>query len=205
MTRVIIVLLRQPNRRNKREMRTDPFWEFGSFGCTGCHHKNLLNPKKSHKLAGARLAFVQGGRGEVRLVLLTPPITVVHHKVHCEVRWRPARTFRYERAPLVVDNEGRSQFPFLLKEFADRDRTTLAGCFSSAFRTRRHPLPTQVGDALARRWERYVSNAPRDSFIRTYEQALPFEPPLVDGNRDRTYRMALRHADGATGRKACAR
>jgi hypothetical protein len=39
---VFVVMLRRP-RKNDR--RSDPFWEFGSFGCTGCHGKNLLHPK----------------------------------------------------------------------------------------------------------------------------------------------------------------
>ena len=38
--RVILVLLRQPSSA-VTERRDDPFWEFGSFGCTGCHGRNL--------------------------------------------------------------------------------------------------------------------------------------------------------------------
>jgi hypothetical protein len=44
--KVVVVLLRQP-RKDISEMRTDPFWEFGSFGLTGCHQRNLLHPKKA--------------------------------------------------------------------------------------------------------------------------------------------------------------
>jgi hypothetical protein len=40
--RVIIVMLRQPRLDDPNEMRTDPLWEFGSFGCTGCHRKSLM-------------------------------------------------------------------------------------------------------------------------------------------------------------------
>ncbi|MGB8932232.1 MAG: hypothetical protein WCC48_13395 [Anaeromyxobacteraceae bacterium] len=67
--RVHIVMLRQPGSY-VGEARTDPFYEFGCFGLTGCHSTNIMGDKKA---AGGRIAFAQGGRGEVRLVLLTPP------------------------------------------------------------------------------------------------------------------------------------
>ncbi len=54
--RVFVVMLRQPRRADSNEMRTDPFWEFGSFGLTGCHQRNLLHPKRAGELSGARLA-----------------------------------------------------------------------------------------------------------------------------------------------------
>src|SRR6185312_13769949 len=50
--KVIIVMLRQPRLDSPNEMRTDPLWEFGSFGCTGCHRKNLMNPNKLTELNG---------------------------------------------------------------------------------------------------------------------------------------------------------
>lgn len=46
---VVFVMLRQPRRDNPGEMRTDPLWEFGSFGCTRCHSRNLMNPFKVHE------------------------------------------------------------------------------------------------------------------------------------------------------------
>ena len=57
--RVIIVLLRRPRRWESDERRDDPFLEFGSFGCTGSHRTNLMNPKRSHELVGTHFAFVQ--------------------------------------------------------------------------------------------------------------------------------------------------
>jgi hypothetical protein len=59
--RVIVVMLRRPQLSKPHERRDDPFWEFGSFGCTGCHRRNLLNPKRSGELNGTQFAFVQGG------------------------------------------------------------------------------------------------------------------------------------------------
>jgi len=204
MAKVIIVLLRRPIRSNPKEMRTDPFWEFGSFGCTGCHRRNLLNPKSISELAGVRLGFVQGGHCEMRLVLLTPPITIERHKIRCETKWSPTKPFRFDRAPLVIDNEGNTAFPCLLPEFADTDRTTLVGCFSSAFRTRRHPLPAHVGNALIHRWDKYCKHATEESFAQSYEQVLPFPPPTVDHDRERSYHRAVRESDGRrTGSRSC--
>ncbi len=54
---VLVALLRQPRMERPNEMRSDPFWEFGSFGLTGCHKTNLMHPKegegtgrRSHRL-----------------------------------------------------------------------------------------------------------------------------------------------------------
>jgi hypothetical protein len=50
--RVIIVHLRRPKTADPKESRSDPFWEFGSFGITGCHSENLMHPRNSRKLEG---------------------------------------------------------------------------------------------------------------------------------------------------------
>jgi hypothetical protein len=71
MTSMFLVLLRRP-KSDPSESRDDPFWEFGSFGCTGCHAK-LLHPRKHGELTGAQLAFVQPERDGFRLVHVTPP------------------------------------------------------------------------------------------------------------------------------------
>jgi len=107
--RVVLVHLRQPDRSNPKEKRSDPFWEFGSFGCTGCHSHNLMHLARSEALDGARLGFAQGGDGGFKLVVLTPPVTVFRHKNHCEVRWERSQEmpFRYCRAPLLIDNTKR--------------------------------------------------------------------------------------------------
>src|SRR5262245_27301071 len=86
---VLIVMLRQPQQNYPGEKRSDPFWEFGSFGCTGCHRRNLLHPKRARELEGLRLAFAQGGPAGIRLIYLTPPIKVVRHTVGCELKWSP--------------------------------------------------------------------------------------------------------------------
>ena len=112
---VFIVVLRQPDQSDPEEKREDPFWEFGSFGSTTCHMKNLLNPKHAKsRLEGARLAFAQGGPQGFKLVMLTPKVMVNDSKKPSEVLWNPKRMpFRYSRAPLLVDEDGRSDFGFI--------------------------------------------------------------------------------------------
>jgi hypothetical protein len=103
---VILVVLRQPNRRPD-EKRSDPFWEFGSFGCTGCHRRNLLHAVKVDVLSGVRLAFAQGGDQGFKLVFLTPPIRLRRHPGKIEAFWSPrTMPFRYDGAPLLINNEG---------------------------------------------------------------------------------------------------
>lgn len=123
--KVILVHLRQPRRHDPNESRDDPFWEFGSFGCTKCHTKNLMNPKRINELNGARLAFAQGGPLGFKLVMLTPPVTVVRHRDRCELRWEPVEMpFRYKTAPRIVDDDGETDFLALLKMLRHVDRST---------------------------------------------------------------------------------
>ena len=132
--RVIVVLLRRP-KRQADERRDDPFWEFGSFGCTGCHHRNLLNPKRSSELEGTRLAFVQGGDGGLRLVHVTPPISVRGLADICEAIWLPAEMpLTYATAPVVLDRQGRSDLPLLAEMAHGVSRSTPVARFASAFR-----------------------------------------------------------------------
>ena len=122
---IILVVLRRPNLADAKEMRTDPLWEFGSFGCTRCHRRNLMNPRKANELHRARLAFAQGGRNGFRLVYLTPPIRemVLHRTIHgtiVEAKWPYEHMpLKYIHAPLLIRNDGNSDFP-LLRTFVKR-------------------------------------------------------------------------------------
>lgn len=93
---VIIVHLRRPRSGDKR---TDPLYEFGSFGLTGCHRNNLLADRAA---AGARLAFAQGGDLGFRLVMLTPIVDVRQLADRREAFWLPGEMpLRYEgRCPV---------------------------------------------------------------------------------------------------------
>lgn len=200
--RVIIVILRRPKPSDPDEMRSDPFWEFGSFGCTRCHTKNLLSPKKAPELEGAMLAFAQGGDLGFRLVYLSPPIEVVRHKRLCEARWTPwEMPFRYPDAPLLINNRGTSHFKHMRQALAGTRRSTWEGKFSSRFRARRRPLYANLARELVRTYKRRRSSAPRGSISKAHVEALPSLPPKIDSDRKRTYRALLAKAGKRALRK----
>ena len=189
---VFLALLRKP-RSDPDERRTDPLWEFGSFGCTGCHQRNLLHPGNADSLNDARIAFAQGGPKGFRLVLLTPPISVRAHRHGLEIKWKPIKMpFRYERAPLLVDNSGDTDFRKLLHLFEHMRRSSLVAKFAWAFRARSQPLPDLEAREIIREFERAVVQARPDFFSKAYWDALPYKPPSPDHHRKRTYTKLLR-------------
>jgi len=191
--RMIVVHLRQPNQSDRNEMRSDPFFEFGSFGCTKCHHRNLMNPQRIGELQGARLAFAQGGYDGFRLVLLTPPVSVVKHEDRCELRWQPvAKPFRYDSAPRLVDKSGETDFPRLRRFIKCVGRSTRVAQFSSNFRTRRKPLPVDVAECISEVYERLASA--ESQFAKSYADTMATPPPWVDRHRKATYRSFLAQA-----------
>lgn len=193
---VVIVHLRRPRKHDPNEMRSDPFWEFGSFGCTGCHMKNLMNPGRIHELDGARLAFAQGGRGGFRLVMLTPPVRAVRHANRCELRWDASSApFRYETALLCINNEGDTDFP-LLKRMIRADRETWCGRFSSRFRSRRLPLREDVAGELIRVYHARLAAASPEEFARSYADTMPYPPNIIDPDREATYERLVADAGG---------
>ncbi len=193
--RVVVVHLRRPHLSNPEEMRSDPFWEFGSFGLTGCHSKNLMNPKKSSELNGVRFAFAQGGELGMRLVYLSPPIKIARHGSLCEATWQPHELpFKYSAAPVLIDHVGQTGFP-LLKGFLKRtDRGGWLGRFSSRFRSRRQPLEAQLGKELVRVYKQARRSASASALSRFYVDALPYAPPNVDRDRESTYSDRLEAA-----------
>lgn len=200
--KVFFVHLRRPQnaRANPYERRDDPFYEFGSFGCTGCHSRNLLHPRHAEELEGARLAFVQGGRQGFRLVYLTPPVTVTDWDHRCEARWAPAEMpFKYGKAPILASNDGSSDFP-LVKQLAHlTGRSTLEGGLSSRLRTRATPLPEKMAAEVVAVYVRLRATALPEAIAKTYDEALPFPPPHPDRNRKTTYNRLLRSLGGVPG------
>ncbi|MEM9882612.1 MAG: hypothetical protein AAF800_06825 [Planctomycetota bacterium] len=183
--RVVVVHLRRPNRANATESRDDPFWEVGSFGCTGCHRRNLMNPKRLDELHDVRLAFAQGGDLGYRLVMLTPPVTVTHYSDRGELRWKPpAMPMRYELAPLILDNSGATELPQLANLCGHANRTTRVAQFASCFRSRRRPIPAAVAAEVIRVWEAKRNEA---YLATSYEQAMPYPPNLIDKHRHENY------------------
>ncbi|MDZ4689074.1 MAG: hypothetical protein SH850_28705 [Planctomycetaceae bacterium] len=200
--RVVVVHLRQPNRRDPNERRSDPFWEFGSFGCTRCHIKNLMNPKRIDELAGVRLAFAQGGPEGHRLVHLTPPVKVVRHKDRCELCWATIeKPFKYEFAPILAGRDGTNAFPLLRKMLSRVDRTTLPAKFSSCFRSRRRPLRKELSLEIIRVFDTAMSNATSTMIATRYEDALPVAPNKIDKARRKTYQSLLAEAAGKPSSK----
>lgn len=187
VTKLFIVLLRRPSKK-PGEMRSDPFWEFGSFGLSRCHIKNLLNPNKVERLHKGRLAFVQGGKEGFKLLLITPSVKtkVVNGKI--EVNWKPIKPFKYSTAPTVIRNVKHTDFSYLINEIHKSDRTTFEGKFASAFRSRTTQLDEKIADKLINDfYNLYRKSKPSDK-IKNYTEALPYPPPKIDPNRLKTYK-----------------
>ena len=185
--RIVIVMLRQPRLDDPNEMRTDPLWEFGSFGCTGCHRKNLMNPQKLTEHNGARFAFAQNGQLGIKLVHVSPPVRMLHHGMFGEVTWEPsAMPLRYDTAPTLVNNFGASDVPTLIHMISDVRRGSPVAQFASKFRSRRQPLPEHVGRELLDVYNRFRADGA--AVAKGYEDALPFPPPRIDADREATYR-----------------
>lgn len=99
MRRIYCVLLRKPY--DGGDLRTDPIYEIGSFGSTGCHSKNLLSEKgcKEKRIQeGDMLVFIQNRR----VVFITPPI--IHTRKYDNynvVVWNPNWEVK-EKRPLKL-------------------------------------------------------------------------------------------------------
>lgn len=214
--RLFIVMLRRPR---KDDPRSDPFWEFGSFGCTGCHGKNLLHPKNCQIRTGDRLAFVQGGQLGARLLLVTPPVERFDHvggssKGCVELRWDSGqKPFRYDCAPSLFESPapGRAGlFPRLADSLAHTNRSTIDAKLASRFRARTSPLGPELARELESAFTAAVKGAKKSDFITRYEEALPWcDCPSSASQRRRYYQQRLRElkspADVAPRKKACCR
>lgn len=187
---IVVVMLRRPNLNDPREMRSDPFWEFGSFGCTRCHARNLLNPRRASELEGSRLAFVQGGPAGFRLVYITPPVSVVRHLDRCELKWLPREMpIRYSMAPTIVANDQSTDTPAIFRELRNVARSRPVGQFASKFRSRRKPVEKRLAHELETAYRKHRRRS--GAVARRYEEAMPFPPPKIDRSRVRTYREIL--------------
>lgn len=197
---VFFVHLRRPRSASAdpSERRDDPFYEFGSFGCTKCHATNLFHPRRhAEELEGARLAFVQGGPRGFRLVFLTPPITVRRWTDCYEARWTPvAMPFKYTEAPMLASNHGSGNFPMVEQFARGTKRTTVEGGLSSRLRSRARLLPVELAKEVVAVYEQLRAAAPPSHFASTYEQALPYAPPRIDRNREATYRRHISELAG---------
>jgi hypothetical protein len=185
--RVIIVHLRRPGTS---DMRSDPFWEFGSFGITGCHSNNLMAPRNAAKLKGVRLAFAQGGREGTKLVYLSPPVEIVAHADRLEAKWPHEKPFRYDEAPILVSNRALSDFS-QLDDSLKGARKTREAQFSSCFRSKTTCLEVHLAKEIIKVYTRLRNRAPASAFASCYSDALPFQQ-AVDTHRQQTYREKLK-------------
>ena len=167
---VFLVCLRQPASR--KDYREDPYWEVGSFGCTGCHHTNLLHRGSNHIPPGARLAFAQGGPDGSRLVLLTPPVRVIDHGDRLEVRWKARMPFKYSAAPLLIDGQGKTDAPKLKRFISTSNSKLWRHKLSSKCRSKSEPLPDDVAAELVAVFDADYA-AGRGHLADTYLDAIP--------------------------------
>lgn len=145
-----------------------------------------MNPRKVAELDGSRLAFAQGGESEIRLVHVTPPVKMTHHGSFVEATWHPRdMPLAYDSAPLLVDNCGDSDFPALMELIDDVRRSTPVARFASKFRSRRKPLPADIGRHVI---ASYLDFRQRGAVVaQCYADSLPFPPPRIDLDRKGTY------------------
>jgi hypothetical protein len=189
-SKVVIVHLRQPDNRPD-EKRSDPFWEFGSFGCTGCHSTNLMNPKNANQLDGKRLAFAQNGGQGFKLVFLSPPISITNYENLIEAKWTPeCMPFKYTSAPLIIDKYGNTDIPSIKDKIKDVNRTTWVSKFSSKFRSRKRPVCYRIAYEIIEVYDRFLSKG-NNVLAKNYVEALPYCPPLPDTTRHKTYRYII--------------
>lgn len=212
--RLFIVMLRRPR---KNDARTDPFWEFGSFGCTGCHSKNLLHPKNCQIGDGDKLAFVQGGHLGSRLLLVTPAIARVDHagggpKGRVELRWDASqKPFRYDCAPSLFESPAPGRpglFPRLAETVSNTNRSTVDAKLASRFRARRTPVKPELAEEMEAGFNAAVSAAKPSDFIKKYAQALPWcDCPTPASERRKDYRARLEDlkntAEASRQRRRC--
>ena len=190
---VIVVMLRQPTRE-LTESRTDPMYEFGCFGLTGCHSANLLRDEFA---SGARLAFAQGGSGEVRLVYVTPPVRVVDHGELRACSWTPAAMpLRFKDAPLLINNDADSDVDGIRDLVREAARSTWVARFTSKFRSRKKHLEQPEARALIAAWDARTAQLGNRRRAQHYWEALPYAPPRKDTDRQATYERLLRDASG---------
>jgi hypothetical protein len=207
---VFFVHLRRPKSKPD-ERRDDPFYEEGSFGCTGCHSSTLFSPRHAADLEGARLAFIQGGPLGHRLVFLTPPVTVRVWSDRCEARWTPAEMpFKYSQAPILICNNGNTEFP-LVKQSAQNSQSStrdgrprsLEERLSSRLRTPVHPLSAEIANEVIAVYTRRRAETMPSAISTSYEEALPWQPPIIDRDRAATYRNRISQlagdSEGANG------
>jgi len=147
-------------------------------------------------------------------VFLTPPILDVKKwKKYeqgkgirfSEVTWKttrpPQMPFKYNEAPVLVWNNHPTDFP-LVKQFALKaDGRTLEGRLCSKIRSKAEPLERELAHQVVKVYEAKRAKAVKASpsaIAFTYDEALPWSPPIPDRNRKATYDIFHKHLHDET-------
>lgn len=101
----------------------------------------------------------------------------------------------YGAAPLVVDNEGRSDVPGLAALTAAVRRTTPVARFASAFRSRRLPVAGVDGAELLSTYLRFREGGAQ--VASRYYDAMPYRPPMLVADREARYEFLKARAEAS--------
>jgi hypothetical protein len=107
-----------------------------------------------------------------------------------EARWPSGRMpLAYCSAPLVIDNDGKSDINLLAMETRGIVRSTPVARFASAFRSRRMPVAGEVGAAIIACYKRHCT---QERVAKSYVDAMPRPPAIIEPNRKRRYEELLK-------------
>jgi hypothetical protein len=112
------------------------------------------------------------------------------------VLWEASAPFTFDKAPLLVDNGGNSDFPLLVKTLMSASRSTWLGRFSSKFRSRTAFLASSLAEELIAVFDAAYEAASREDLAISYVEALPYTPPFIDAEREKTYEDGVKQAIG---------
>jgi hypothetical protein len=137
------------------------------------------------------------GRWASALLCSPPPVDIRPFALKLRAAfWQPGELpLRYRRAPIIIDNDGRTECPAILDDLITVSRSTWEGRFSSKFRSRKAPVSAAVGRQLRTAWRAAIAGP--GTRATAYWQSLPRRPSVIDQDRDATYRELLRKAMGA--------
>lgn len=151
-----------------------------------------MHPNNIDNLAGARLAFAQGGELGFKLVYLTSPVTPEPRERLVEAQWSPVHMpFKYNQAPLLINNYRESDFPLLKHFITPVNCHTYERKFASKFRSYKTPLDPELAAEIIRVFEQKFDPNNPDLIASTYVDALPYPPPCIDTDREQTYHHLL--------------
>lgn len=104
--------------------------------------------------------------------------------------------FKYGHAPLLVDNEGTSDFGLVLEWLDGMHRETFEGRLSSRIRSKATPLDANLASHVVDEYTRLRKEAEKKPMVsaiaKEYHEALPYPPPKIDQHRKATYDKLIR-------------